>query len=165
MRFILFVLVACSLIPFRNAAVGNINFQALHKFAENIPSILCGKVDALEVLMEDHLPSQLYTGTFGFQFYLRQLGRIAGQISNRFPHINILELGKSHSPFLICLDIDIIQHSCNTSFFRFRHGTGREFCSLGIRHRVFFLHVYKCYGLSIGYCTDRGFRGSYKIDF
>lgn len=87
--------------PHRKSALGRTSFQALAKIGENIPSILRGELNALDIPMRGDLLSQFYTETFGLQFYLRQLSKIAGQISNRFPHINIMELGKSHnaSPF------------------------------------------------------------------
>jgi len=38
----------------------------------------------------------LVTANSCFQFFKQELARIAGQISNRFPHINLLEIGKSN---------------------------------------------------------------------
>jgi hybrid polyketide synthase/nonribosomal peptide synthetase ACE1 len=96
---IIFILLYCSLTPFRNAAVGNTNLQALHKIGESLPSLVGGKANTLETAIENDFFSKFYTNTFGIQFYLRQLGRVAGQISNRFPHVNILELGRSQNPF------------------------------------------------------------------
>jgi hybrid polyketide synthase/nonribosomal peptide synthetase ACE1 len=39
--------------------------------------------------------SRFYAATLGIKPYLSELGRIAGRIGNRFPHINVLEIGSS----------------------------------------------------------------------
>ena len=60
----------------------------------SLPGIIRGEIDLLETLMKDNLLNDFYATTFGMQSYLREIARIAGQISNRYPHMNILEIGK-----------------------------------------------------------------------
>lgn len=59
-----------------------------------LPAAVRGEANLLDTLMEDNLLSQFYMGTFGIDVYLQEMARIVGQISNRYPHVNILEIGK-----------------------------------------------------------------------
>lgn len=70
---------------------------------EVLPAVIRGETNLLDTLMNDNLLSQFYSKTFGIEFYQQEVARIAGQISNRFPHVNVLEIGKSHDPKLFSL--------------------------------------------------------------
>lgn len=48
----------------------------------------------MDILMKDNMLSELYSNALGAQSYLNEVARIAGQISNRYPHINVLEIGE-----------------------------------------------------------------------
>lgn len=61
---------------------------------ESLPSIVRGEKNLLETLMKDNMLARFYAEAFGIQSYLKEAGRIAGQIANRFPHVNVLEIGK-----------------------------------------------------------------------
>lgn len=37
--------------------------------------------------------NEFYANTFGLQHYLKEMVRMAGQISYRYPHMNVLEIG------------------------------------------------------------------------
>ena len=44
--------------------------------------------------MKDNMLSEVYSNALGAQSYLNEVARIAGQISNRYPHVNVLEIGE-----------------------------------------------------------------------
>lgn len=72
----------------------SLDANIMRAVGEALPAIVRGERNLLDTLMGDNLLSQFYQETFGIQTYLREVARIAGQISNRFPHINVLEIGK-----------------------------------------------------------------------
>lgn len=61
---------------------------------EILPAVVRGETNLLDTLMEDNLLGKFYAETFGIQSYLQEVARIAWQISNRHPHVNVLEIGK-----------------------------------------------------------------------
>lgn len=61
---------------------------------EILPAVVRGETNLLDTLVKDNFLSQFYMETFGIQSYLQEVARIAGQVSNRHPHINVLEIGK-----------------------------------------------------------------------
>lgn len=67
----------------------------MRSVGENLPVIVRGKTSILDILMQENMLSQFYAATVGIKPYLSALGRIAGQIGNRFPHINVIEIGSS----------------------------------------------------------------------
>ena len=69
--------------------------KAMRIVGDSLPSIIRGDTSLLEVLTKEDLLSQFYKETFGIKPYLTKVARVAAQISNRFPHINVLEIGKS----------------------------------------------------------------------
>lgn len=58
-----------------------------------LPAVVRGEANLFELLMEDNILSQFYAHTFGIQSYLKDVARMAGQISNKYPHMNVLEIG------------------------------------------------------------------------
>ncbi|KAJ5683579.1 hypothetical protein N7462_006744 [Penicillium macrosclerotiorum] len=72
---------------------GDVDFQALRLVGESLPDIVRGEVNILDILMKNDMLSQFYSETIGMQSYLHEMARMAGQISNRYPHINVLEIG------------------------------------------------------------------------
>lgn len=63
------------------------------KVGEALPAVVRGEANLLELLVEDNILSNFYAQTFGIQSYLKEVARMAGQISNKYPHINVLEIG------------------------------------------------------------------------
>jgi len=61
---------------------------------ETLPSIVRGETNLLDTLTKDNMLSQFYSKALGAQSYLDEVARIAGQIGNRYPHVNILEIGE-----------------------------------------------------------------------
>jgi hybrid polyketide synthase/nonribosomal peptide synthetase ACE1 len=68
--------------------------KIMRRVGEALPSVVRGEVNLLEILMQDNMLSQFYSESSGIQFYLQHMSRICGQISNRYPHLNVLEIGK-----------------------------------------------------------------------
>ncbi|KAJ5671462.1 Acyl transferase/acyl hydrolase/lysophospholipase [Penicillium longicatenatum] len=71
----------------------SIDMKIMRRVGEALPLIVRGEVNLLEILMRDNMLSQFYSESFGIQFYLQHMSRICGQISNRYPHLNVLEIG------------------------------------------------------------------------
>jgi hybrid polyketide synthase/nonribosomal peptide synthetase ACE1 len=65
----------------------------MQSVGESLPAIVRGETNILDILMREDMLSQFYAGTIGIKSYLNEIGRITGQIGNRFPHINVLEIG------------------------------------------------------------------------
>lgn len=66
----------------------------MRRVGETLPLIVRGEVNLLEMLMQDNMLSQFYSEASGIQFYLQNISDICSQISNRYPHLNVLEIGK-----------------------------------------------------------------------
>lgn len=73
-----------------------------------LPSIVRGQTNLFDILMKDNLLSQVYSNALGAQSYLTEVARIAGQIGNRFPHVNVLEIGKTAVDSFLLLKTDIV---------------------------------------------------------
>ncbi|KAJ5894990.1 hypothetical protein N7495_006681 [Penicillium taxi] len=71
----------------------NIDLKIIRTVGENINAVIRGEGNLLEILMTDNLLSQFYARTLGIQSYLEEAGHIASQLSHRFPHMNVLEIG------------------------------------------------------------------------
>ncbi|KAJ5156353.1 hypothetical protein N7492_009156 [Penicillium capsulatum] len=71
----------------------SIDIKALKSIGEALPAAISGETNLLEVLIKDNLLSQFYTASLGIETYHQEVARMAGQISNKYPHINVLEIG------------------------------------------------------------------------
>lgn len=76
-----------------------IDIKAIRTIGEALPAVVRGEINLLEVLMKDELLSQFYAGALGIESYQREVARLAGQISNKYPHINVLEIGMHSSSY------------------------------------------------------------------
>lgn len=72
---------------------GNLDLRLMKLVGENLPKALRKEINILEVMFEDNLLNDFYSRGFGMQRYLVDAARIVGEISHRFPHQNILEIG------------------------------------------------------------------------
>ncbi|KAJ5735043.1 uncharacterized protein N7483_000168 [Penicillium malachiteum] len=70
-----------------------VDMKLMQVIGDNLPSIVRGETNLLELLMKDNLMNRFYAETLGIQPYLNRVAQIAAQISNRFPQINVLEIG------------------------------------------------------------------------
>lgn len=73
----------------------------MRSVGESLPAIVRGETNIFDILMQEDMLSQFYAGTLGMKSYLNKMARMAGQIGNRYPHINVLEIGWSFSSFPI----------------------------------------------------------------
>jgi hybrid polyketide synthase/nonribosomal peptide synthetase ACE1 len=62
---------------------------------ENMNSVLEGKVSPLELMMQNNMLSGVYEDGLGCVSINEQLATVVCQIAHRYPHMNILEIGKS----------------------------------------------------------------------
>lgn len=60
---------------------------------ENLPGAIRNELNILEAMFKDNLLNEFYASGFGMQRYLADAARMIGEISHRFPHQNIIELG------------------------------------------------------------------------
>lgn len=68
--------------------------EIMRRVGEALPLIVRGEVNLLDMLRQDNMLSQFYSEASDIQLYLKQISKICGQISNRYPHLNVLEIGK-----------------------------------------------------------------------
>ncbi|KAJ6104774.1 hypothetical protein N7523_011094 [Penicillium sp. IBT 18751x] len=71
----------------------SIDVRTLAAVGETLPSVVRGHTSLLDTLMKDNLLSKFYSNALGARSYLDELARITGQISTRYPHINLVEIG------------------------------------------------------------------------
>ncbi|KAJ6080912.1 hypothetical protein N7499_005786 [Penicillium canescens] len=75
----------------RNAE--SIDVKVLSAIGENLPAVIRGEKNLLEILMQDNMLGSFYAKTLGIDFYLGEIARMSRQISHRYPHLNVLEIG------------------------------------------------------------------------
>ncbi|KAJ5682101.1 uncharacterized protein N7477_002041 [Penicillium maclennaniae] len=71
----------------------SIDVKSMAAVGDILPSVVRGHKTLLDILMKDNLLSDFYSNALGARSYLDELARITGQISNRYPHMNLLEIG------------------------------------------------------------------------
>ena len=82
----------------------HIEIQALREIGENLPAVIGGNENLLEILMKEDMLSKIFTQSLGIGAYLDEVARVAHQISHRYPHLNVLEIGKcTKTAFLLHL--------------------------------------------------------------
>lgn len=77
---------------------GSLDLKAVQVVGEQIPNVIRGETTILEHLMQDNLLTNFYSNAMGFDIYTRYLARMVGQLTNRYPHMNILEIGQTSYP-------------------------------------------------------------------
>lgn len=88
---------------------GSIDIKAMKAVGEALSAVVRGEVNLLEILMQGELLNRFYAGTLGIQSYYQEIAQMAGQISNKYPHINVLEIGiyLEKIPLVVCADIHL----------------------------------------------------------
>ncbi|CAG8978702.1 hypothetical protein HYALB_00004685 [Hymenoscyphus albidus] len=71
----------------------SIDIVMMRALGEKLPSIARGQTQAIEVMMENDMLGQFYAAAYGFESMNDQIARALSQISHRYPHANILEIG------------------------------------------------------------------------
>ncbi|MCJ1477282.1 hypothetical protein MMC13_005953 [Lambiella insularis] len=80
------------LVPLQRYA-GSVDLRIVQVVGEQISKVIKGETTILEHLMQDNLLTSYYSNAMGFDVYTRYLARMVGQLTNRYPHMNILEIG------------------------------------------------------------------------
>ena len=75
---------------------------------ENLPAVIRGDQNLLEILIHDNMLAELYANTLGIDAYLEAIAQTTRQIGHRYPHVNILEIGKSKHIFEILCDTNFL---------------------------------------------------------
>ena len=65
---------------------------------ENLPEVVRGELTMLEPMRQDNMLDDFYVEAVGMREYLDKLTRMASQIGHRYPHMNVLEIGKKTLP-------------------------------------------------------------------
>ncbi|KAJ5142438.1 Acyl transferase/acyl hydrolase/lysophospholipase [Penicillium bovifimosum] len=71
----------------------NIDIKAVRAVGENLGAVIRGEMNLLEILMRDNMLAEFYAKTLGIDTYLDAIAQTARQISHRYPHLNVLEIG------------------------------------------------------------------------
>ncbi|KAK4240422.1 putative pks-nrps protein [Achaetomium macrosporum] len=72
---------------------GEIDLQLGSAVGENLIDIVRGKMEPLQVMMEDDMLSRLYSDGCGFGFLNNYLSQVASHITHKHPRMDILEIG------------------------------------------------------------------------
>jgi hybrid polyketide synthase / nonribosomal peptide synthetase ACE1 len=70
-----------------------IDVKLLRTIGDNLIAISVGDTQAIEVGMRDNMLADFYQHSLGFEQYTKFLARIVKQITHRYPHAHILEIG------------------------------------------------------------------------
>ena len=72
--------------------------KVMHLVGEQMPRVLKGETNMLEEFRINNVLNSYYEGGFGFLQSGLWLGRTISQLAERYPHLNILEIGKCTPP-------------------------------------------------------------------
>ncbi|KAJ4361125.1 uncharacterized protein N0V89_001694 [Didymosphaeria variabile] len=75
--------------PFAGVA----DYKLLTRIGEKLPEIVEGKTSAIELTMKDDLLNDFYPVALGMAHHTKYLARTVKQITHRYPHMKILEIG------------------------------------------------------------------------
>ncbi|KAJ5543625.1 Acyl transferase/acyl hydrolase/lysophospholipase [Penicillium sp. DV-2018c] len=71
----------------------NIDIKIVRAVGENLGAVIRGEMNLIESLMRDNMLAEFYAKTLGIDPYLDAIAQTARQISHRYPHLNVLEIG------------------------------------------------------------------------
>ncbi|KAK3385176.1 hypothetical protein B0H63DRAFT_432919 [Podospora didyma] len=71
----------------------SIDLQIMQAVGENLEAAMRNEINILEPMIKDNKLTNFYAYALGMERYLFDLNRMVGQISRRFPHISVLEIG------------------------------------------------------------------------
>ena len=83
-----------SLICEINRFPNSIDLRIMQAVGENLLAAIRNEINILEAMVKDNMLTNFYAYALGMERYLLDLTRMVGQISRRFPHINVLEIGE-----------------------------------------------------------------------
>ncbi|KAL7941108.1 putative PKS-NRPS protein [Trichoderma barbatum] len=76
-----------------SSRANDIDLEIMHAVGEHLPKAIRGQMNILEPMMEGNKLNRFYVDALGMPRYVEALSRIAAQISNRYPHMHMLEIG------------------------------------------------------------------------
>lgn len=78
-----------------NSYPDSIDLQLMHAVGENLPSVIQsnGERNILEPMIHNNMLNRFYVDALGMARYTEDLTRMLGEISHRFPGMNVLEVG------------------------------------------------------------------------
>ncbi|KAF7169928.1 hypothetical protein CNMCM5623_002479 [Aspergillus felis] len=71
----------------------NIDLRLMRAVGENLPAVVRGQLTMLEPMVQDNMLNDFYVVAHGMPCYTKYLAAVASQISHRYPHMNVLEIG------------------------------------------------------------------------
>lgn len=71
----------------------SIDLELMYAVGENLPAVVRGDMNMLEPMVEGNKLNRFYVDALGMPRYVEELSRMAAQISNRYPHMRVLEVG------------------------------------------------------------------------
>jgi hybrid polyketide synthase/nonribosomal peptide synthetase ACE1 len=71
----------------------SIDLRLMRAVGENMLAAVRREMNILEAMMEDNMLNDFYAYALGMEAYLTDLTRMIGQLSHRFPHLSVLEIG------------------------------------------------------------------------
>ncbi|CAO1598305.1 hypothetical protein XANCAGTX0491_002075 [Xanthoria calcicola] len=71
----------------------SIDLQLMQAVGEILPAVMRGEMNMLEPMVRNNMLNRFYTDALGMKRYLQDLTRMAAQISHRYPHMSVLEVG------------------------------------------------------------------------
>ncbi|KAK0616902.1 hypothetical protein B0T14DRAFT_435063 [Immersiella caudata] len=77
----------------QKANPSNVDVELIIALGESFPSIIRGEIPILQLLMENNRLTRLYETGLGFRVASIQLGQLVGQLSHRYPQMDVLEIG------------------------------------------------------------------------
>lgn len=81
----------------------SIDLRIMRAVGTNLVSAMQKEMNILEAMMKDNMLNDFYATSLGMREYLQDLARMVGQLSHRYPHMNVLEIGELLPGGLICL--------------------------------------------------------------
>ena len=71
-----------------------IDIKLISAVGENLSAVVRGQTTMLEHMLKDNMLDEVYKKGVGFGKYNSFLAKTVQQIAHRYPHANILEIGK-----------------------------------------------------------------------
>lgn len=68
---------------------------------DGIPLAIRGDVSMLEVLTRDNMLDHFFSHSLAMPSYLREMSRMVAELSHRFPHMNIIEIGEQPITYMV----------------------------------------------------------------
>jgi hybrid polyketide synthase/nonribosomal peptide synthetase ACE1 len=71
----------------------SVDLKLMLAVGENLPAAVRGETEILEHMTRDHMLDNYYVSALGLPQCTRYIAKMASQVANRYPHLEILEIG------------------------------------------------------------------------